>query len=67
MLFPGVLSCCVLSSVVITGKVISIELLPSCVLCPCVLAPEVEGEVLAVAISVEPNEVTPAAELPVIL
>ena len=67
MLLPGVLSCCVLPSAVITAKVISIELLASCVLSPGVLAPEVEVEVLIVATYVELNEVTSAAELPVIL
>ena len=36
-------------------------------LSPGVLAPEVEVEVLVVASSVELNEVTSAAELPVIL
>ena len=64
LLLPGVLSSSVLPSAVFTAKVLSIGLLPYCMLSPGVLAPDVEGEVPAVATSVELNEVTSAAELP---
>ena len=65
MLLPGVISFCELPSAVFTADVLSIGLLPSFVLAPGLLAPDVEGEVPVVATSVEINEVTSAAELPV--